>query len=322
MAVLAAQHPCLDTSWEPPESATVWTQDMDHMLRLSVRHASFRFDRAAERVRHYVQQTRANGLLPDRVRSDLYDEAACRLRYATLDMIDCTAAAAQSRAAAPAPAARVLLTAAAARAAPAPTLPAMGSDSDDSGDECHTNGVLDAAALRNRMLGLPPPPPAQPMTTHTPEREFVQAAVERGEPAAVERCEPAAVERGEPAAIKLDEQSSQLGELCALGEVLEKRGLGDPVNQLINPLVQMAGRVSELSRAMDSGSLGHDALQDMSELAEQMSEVQRCAMEFQSRALLVPGEVDDAGRSPLDMDLSGVDVEQLLAELEAKALMK
>ena len=67
------------------------------------------------------------------------------------------------------------------------------------------------------------------------------------------------------------------------------RGLGDQVNQLINPLVQMAGRVSELSRAMDSGSLGHDVLQDMSELAEQMSEVQRCAMELQSGALLAPG---------------------------------
>ena len=97
------------------------------------------------------------------------------------------------------------------------------------------------------------------------------------------------------------------------------RGLGDQVNQLINPLVQMAGRVSELSRAMDSGSLGHDVLQDMSELAEQMSEVQRCAMELQSGELLVPSGVDDARRSPLDMDLSGVDVEQLLAELEAQA---
>ena len=111
------------------------------------------------------------------------------------------------------------------------------------------------------------------MTIHTPERKIAQAAVERGEPEVIKREEP----------------SSQLSELRALGEVLEMRGLGDPVNQLINPLVQMAGRVSELSRAMDSGSLGHDVLQDMSELAEQMSEVQRCAMELQSGALLAPG---------------------------------
>lgn len=86
-------HPALgsratEDALEPP--SLVWTADMDDMLRINIRQREFDFATASAALQRYILQVRtSSGMLPEDVTELLYTPAACRARWAQLDLELC-----------------------------------------------------------------------------------------------------------------------------------------------------------------------------------------------------------------------------------------
>lgn len=321
---------------------------MDDMLQLILRHRRFNFEEAAPRLREYVTRVRsAGGILPDTVLPENYDVTACRLRYVQLDLISCKRRAEQLTVGENATSATGTVTTpeatlsrldgnfyapvdrrgacgagpATSLAAPhgrenAVQLPKLPTDNStyhaiDSDDEYDEMGVLDASALRQRLLGLsaaPQQPRDEAFTSHQVAQPSQMAPTL---PSRAADLGPSLASASPMAA-----EGTVVGNDCIMTDGPSTRHDDNFIRnnntcsntatrasvpmEILQPLLDARSRLEELQGRLAGGSGDEvdmkEKFDELRTLADELSDLQQRSLAWQASASLADARTGAAGR--------------------------